>query len=58
MSDYEVTKIGQSKDPLTYFVPFFYCDPTNFEENVKELKWQKAMDEEIATRKKQHLGVN
>lgn len=49
MIDYEVTGIDQSEDPLTYFALFSDCDPTVFEEAIKDLKWQKAMDEEIAT---------
>ena len=48
MSDYEVTGIDQTEDPLTHFSLFSDCDPTTFEEAIKEPKWQKAMDEEIA----------
>ncbi|KAK8667478.1 hypothetical protein V6N13_007627 [Hibiscus sabdariffa] len=47
MTDYEVTRIDQTEDPLTLFALFSDCDPTVFEETVKELKWQKAMGEEI-----------
>ncbi|RVW92788.1 Retrovirus-related Pol polyprotein from transposon TNT 1-94 [Vitis vinifera] len=48
MSDYEVTGIDQSEDPLTHFALFSDCDPTTFESAVKESKWRKAMDAEIA----------
>ena len=48
MSDYEVTGIDDFDDPLMHFALFSDCDPTNFEAAVKEKKWQKAMDEEIA----------
>ena len=47
-SDYEVTKIDQSEDPFTHFALFSYCDPTLFESAIKESKWQRAMDAEIA----------
>ena len=49
MTDYEVTRIHQSEDPLIHFALFSDCDPTTFEEAIKESKWQKAMVEEIAT---------
>ncbi|KAJ4980673.1 hypothetical protein NE237_031510 [Protea cynaroides] len=42
MVDYEVTGINQSE---THFALFFDCDPTIFEEAVKESKWCKAMDD-------------
>ncbi|RVW19208.1 Retrovirus-related Pol polyprotein from transposon RE2 [Vitis vinifera] len=48
MSDYEVTGIDQYEDPLTHFALFSYYDPTSFESAVKESKWRKAMDAEIA----------
>ena len=48
MPDYEVTRIDQSEDPLTHFALFSDCDPTVFESTVKESKWRKAMDVEIA----------
>jgi len=47
MINYEVTGIHQSEDPLIHFALFLDCDPTNFEEAIKESKWRKAMDEEI-----------
>lgn len=46
MSDYEVTGID-SEDAFTHFALFSDCDPTTFETAVKEMKWQKAMDEEM-----------
>jgi len=49
MTNFEVTRIDQSKDPLIHFALFSYCDPTSFEEAVKDAKWRKAMDEEMAT---------
>ncbi|CAL5333116.1 unnamed protein product [Camellia sinensis] len=52
MSDYEVTGIDQSEDALTHFALFSDCDPTVFENAVKESKWRKAMDEEIAAIRK------
>lgn len=48
MEEYEVSGIDQTDDPLTHFVLFSDCDPTTFEEAVKEAKWRTAMDEEIA----------
>ncbi|KAF2313315.1 hypothetical protein GH714_010300 [Hevea brasiliensis] len=39
MSDYEVTGIDISEDPLTYLALFSDCDPTNFESAVKDEKW-------------------
>lgn len=47
MIDYEVTGVDQGDDPLTHFVLFSDCDPTIFEEAVKESKWRKAVDAEI-----------
>ena len=47
MQDYEVTGIGDSKDPPFHFAPFSDCDPTNFEVAIKEQKWQQTMDVEI-----------
>ncbi|KAK3022536.1 hypothetical protein RJ639_047474 [Escallonia herrerae] len=52
MLDYEVTGIDQSEDPLTHFALFLDCDPTTFEEAVKESKWRNAMDDEIAAIKR------
>lgn len=48
MTDFEVPKIDQYEDPLTYFTLFSDCDPTIFEDAVKESKWQKAIDDEVA----------
>jgi hypothetical protein len=45
MEDYKVTGI---EDPITHFALFSDCDPTVFEDAVKNSKWQKAMDDEIA----------
>ena len=39
MIDYEVTGIEQSEDPITHFALFSDCDPTIFEDAVKESKW-------------------
>ena len=47
--DYEIIEIDQSKDPLTFFALFFNCDPIVFEETIKDSKWQKTMDEKVAT---------
>jgi len=55
MSDYEV--IGVSESFLTHFALISYCDPTTFENVVKESKWRKAMDDEIgAIEKKNKFG--
>lgn len=45
--DDEVIIVDQSEDPLTHFALLVYSDPTNFNKAVKELKWWKAMDDEI-----------
>lgn len=47
MLDYEVFEINDVGDPLTHFALFSNCDPIAFEV-VKEEKWQKTMNEEIA----------
>ncbi|KAJ7962205.1 Retrovirus-related Pol polyprotein from transposon TNT 1-94 [Quillaja saponaria] len=47
MKDYEVTGIDQTEDPITHFALCSDCDPTTFESDVKESKWQKAMNDEI-----------
>lgn len=47
MTDYEVTGIDQPDDPLMHFALFSYCNPTTFEEAIKESKCQRAIDEEI-----------
>ncbi|KAH9735189.1 hypothetical protein KPL71_017659 [Citrus sinensis] len=49
MSDYEVTGFNTLENPLIHFTLFSECDPTTFKEAVKEQKWLKAMDEEIAS---------
>ena len=36
MSDYEVTGIDQSEDPLLHFALFADCDPVTFDAAVKE----------------------
>ncbi|KAI3474406.1 hypothetical protein Pfo_029267 [Paulownia fortunei] len=48
MTDYEVTRIDQSEDPLIHFALFADCDPIAFEEAVKQTKWRNAMNDEIA----------
>lgn len=45
--DYEVIRIDQSEDPLTHFALLVDSDPTDFNKAIKELKWWKAMDDEI-----------
>ncbi|XP_075494809.1 putative mitochondrial protein AtMg00820 [Primulina tabacum] len=45
MTDDEVSSFD---DSLTHFVLFSYCDPMAFEDAVKESKWRKVMNEEIA----------
>ena len=51
MIDYEVTD-ESDEDPLTHFSLFVDCDPTAYEEAIKESKWCKAMDEEMAAIKR------
>nr|CAN63536.1 hypothetical protein VITISV_002860 [Vitis vinifera] len=48
MTNHEVTGVDQGEDPLTYFAMFSDCDLIIFETAVKEPKWRKAMDAEIA----------
>ena len=58
MRDYAVSGINQpqdeDEDPLTYFAFFSDCDPVRFEDASKEVKWQQAMDEEIAAIERNH----
>lgn len=50
MQDYEVTCVqSDSDDTIAYYALFSDCDPVIFQESVKDLKWQKAMDEEICS---------
>ncbi|XP_024931078.1 uncharacterized mitochondrial protein AtMg00810-like [Ziziphus jujuba] len=42
MTDYEVTRIVDSEDILTHLALFSDCDPTRFDDAVKEVKWQKT----------------
>ena len=49
MSNYEVIRINEFKDPFMHFAIFLDCDLTIFEMVVKEKKWQKVMVEEITT---------
>lgn len=51
MEDYEVSEI---EDPITHFALFSDCDPIDFEVAVKETKWKKAMDDEIAAIERNH----
>ena len=37
-----------SENSLIHYILFSDCDPTTFENVVKETKWRKAMDDEIA----------
>ena len=46
MEDYEVNEF---EDLINHFALFSYCDPTIFENAVKEAKWRKTMDDEIET---------
>lgn len=47
MSDYEVTRIDQTEDPINHFTLFLDCNPTTFESAIKKSKWWNAMDDEI-----------
>ena len=46
MTDYKVTGIDVNED-VSHFALFADCDPTDFENAIKEEKWRKAMDDEI-----------
>ena len=46
MTDYKVTGIDVNED-VSHFALFADCDPTTFENVVKEEKWRKAMEDEI-----------
>ena len=46
MTDYKVAGIDVNED-VSHFALFADCDPTTFENAVKEEKWRKAMDDEI-----------
>jgi len=46
MMDFKVTGIDVNED-VSNFAFFADCDPTTFENVVKEEKWRKAMDDEI-----------
>lgn len=48
MQDHEISGVNQTNDPLAHFALFSGHDPIVFHDAIKELKWQKAMDEEIA----------
>lgn len=47
MTNYEVTCIDLSEDPLTHFALFSDCDPATFIDTFKQPKWWRAMDERI-----------
>ena len=50
MQDYEVTCVqSDSDDTIAHYALFSYCDIVIFQKTVKDLKWQKAMDEEICS---------
>ncbi|XP_059285917.1 uncharacterized protein LOC132039456 [Lycium ferocissimum] len=57
MADYEVRGRDKSgnDDSLIYLALFPGCDPVRFEDASKDLKWQKAMDVEIATIEKKKI---
>ena len=44
--DSEVRRINVNED-VSNFALFAYCDPTIFENAVKEEKWRNVMDDEI-----------
>lgn len=48
MADFKVTGIGQFDSFFTHFALFTDYKPTSFKSVVKESKWCKAIDEEIA----------
>jgi len=52
ISVYEVIGIKQSDNLLTYFALLSYHDPMTSEDVIKEIKWQKALNDEIDVIKK------
>lgn len=61
MIDCEITNFDESKEDLfTYVSLFTDYGPIAFEDVVKETKWRKAMDVQIAyvKKKKKHMGVD
>jgi len=42
MSNYKVTRIDQTKDPITHFALFLDCDPTTFESCCQRRKVAKS----------------
>ena len=52
---YEVRGINVNED-ASNFALFAYCDPTIFENAVKEEKWRNVMDDEIDATKEMELG--
>ncbi|KAL3519516.1 hypothetical protein ACH5RR_017665 [Cinchona calisaya] len=56
MTNYEITGIDQSEDPLMHFALFSYYDPTTFGVAVKDSKWRKAMKEEIVAIVRNNTG--
>ena len=59
MADYEVSGNEKSgnKDSSTYLALFSGCDPVRFEDAYKDVKWQKAMDVEIAAIEKNNKSL-
>jgi carboxypeptidase C (cathepsin A) len=49
---YEVTGIKQSNDSLPHFALFSYYDIVISKDIIKEIKWKKALDDEIDVIKK------
>jgi len=54
MSDYEVVGLYQSESLINHFALFSDCDPNTSENAIKESKWCKAMNGEIAVIEKKN----
>jgi len=54
MNDYEVTRINQFDDLLTYFALFLYYNQVTSKDDVKEIKWQRVRDDGIDVIKKKN----
>ena len=53
MQDFEVSSVQSNNyDTISHYALLSYCDHITFQEAVKDSKWQKAMNEEIRSIKK------
>ncbi|KAL6322426.1 hypothetical protein AAG906_008081 [Vitis piasezkii] len=50
MQDFEVIGVqSDNYDTIAHYALLSYCDPITFQEAIKDLKWHKAMNEEIGS---------